>query len=89
MVLEIDPDALYLVMPKAHSRYAVYFRFLKEKDTPSRHVHNGAVLIECKTIRYVVTSTAEAEMKGVFQNAKVAVKWNINNHLQQFVLTPP
>ena len=35
--------------------------------------HNGAVLIECKTIRRVVSSAAEAETHGVFHNAKIGV----------------
>ena len=73
MILEIDSDASYLVLPKSRSRYAGYFRLLHHHNTPNRHIHNGAILIECKTIRHVVTSAAEAEMKGVFQNAKSAV----------------
>ena len=36
-------------------------------------MHNGVVLIECKSIRHVDTPAAEAEMKGIFQNAKAAV----------------
>ena len=81
MVLEVDSDASYLVLPKARSRYAGYYRFLQHKDTPQRRVHNGAILIECKTIRHVVTSAAEAETKGVFQNAKTVVA--LRNLLQQ------
>ena len=73
MILEVDSDASYLLLPKARSRYAGYFRMLDKKDTPNRSVHNGAVLIECKTIRHVVTSAAEAETKGVFQNAKTII----------------
>ena len=73
MILEINSDASYLVMPQARSRYAGYFRLLKNINTPNRHLHNGAILIECKTIRHVVTSAAEAETKGVFQNAQTAV----------------
>ena len=33
MILEIDSDVSYLVMPKVRSRYAGYFRFLKHKCT--------------------------------------------------------
>ena len=73
MVLEVDSDASYLVLPKARSRYAGYFRMLHKKNKPNRHIHNGAILIECKTIRHVVSSAAEAETKGVFQNAKIVV----------------
>ena len=73
MILEVDSDASYLVLPKARSRYAGYFRMLDKHDAPNRRQHNGAILIECKTIRHVVTSAAEAETKGVFQNAKLAI----------------
>ena len=44
MVLEVDSDASYLVLSKARSRYAGYYRFLHNKTTPQRKVHNGAVL---------------------------------------------
>ena len=73
MVLEVDTDAAYLVMPKARSRYAGYFRLLDQQNKPQRHMYNGAVLIDCKTIRHVVSSAAEAETKAVFHNAKTAV----------------
>ncbi len=42
-------------------------------NTPDRKLDNGAILIECKTIRHVVTSAAEAETNGVFHNAKTAL----------------
>ena len=87
MVLEVDSDASYLVLPKARSRYAGYYRFLKHNDTPQREVHNGAVLIECKTIRHVVTSAAEAETKGVFQNAKTVIA--LRNLLKQIGHSQP
>ena len=47
MVLEVDADAAYLVMPKAKSRFAGYFQLLNNQDEPNRKLHNGAVLIEC------------------------------------------
>ena len=40
---------------------------------------NGAIHVECKTIRHVVSSTAEAETNGAFENALVTV--NIQNLL--------
>ena len=70
MILNIDSDAAYLVLPKARSRLAGYFRML---DKTPKYYHNGAVLIECKTIRTVVSSAAEAETHGVFHNAKIGV----------------
>ena len=68
MQLHVDTDAAYLVLPKARSRIAGYFRLLSNDTT--KYDHNGAILIECKTLRNVVTSAAEAETHGVFHNAK-------------------
>ena len=70
MLLQIDSDAAYLVLPKARSRLAGYFRLL---DKNKKFKYNGAILIECKTIRHVVSSAAEAETHGVFHNAKIGV----------------
>ena len=78
MVLRIDSDAAYLVLPKARSRLAGYFRLL---DNNAKYDHNGAILIECKTIRHVVSSAAEAETHGVFHNAKIGV--NIRHLLNE------
>ena len=34
---------------------------------------NGAVLVECKTLRHVVASAAEAEIAGIFHNAQISL----------------
>ena len=73
MKLEIDSDAAYLVLPKARSRMAGYFRLLDDKKNTQRSLYNGAILIECRTLRHVVSSAAEAETNSVFQNAKTAI----------------
>ena len=73
MILTIDSDAAYLVVPKARSRVAGYFQM---NNTPSKTKHptiNGAVLVECKTLRHVVSSAAEAETAGIFHNAQTAI----------------
>ena len=72
MQLTVDSDAAFLVLPKARSRLAGYFRLL---DPPlnRKYKHNGAILIECRAIRNVVTSAAEAETHGVYHNARVAI----------------
>ena len=72
MILKIDSDAAYLVLPKARSRIAGYFRLLDHPEN-SPYQHNGAILIECKSLRNVVSSAAEAETNGVFENAKIGV----------------
>ena len=73
MILNVDSDAAYLVQPQAKSRIAGYFH-LSNLPTPTQHpTVNGAILIECKTLRHVVASAAEAETAGVFHNAQMAI----------------
>ena len=60
MVLNVDSDAAYLVLPRARIRLAGHF-FLSSPGSPSRiAAPNGPVLTECKTIRHVVSSAATA-----------------------------
>ena len=71
MILHIDSDASYLCAPKARSRVAGYFQLNSaQRNNP---FINAAILIECKTLRHVVASSAEAETAGVFHNAQRAV----------------
>ena len=79
MVLHIDSDAAYLVAPKARSRIAGYF-YLSDHPNITKHPKlNGAVLVECKTLRHVVSSAAEAEVAGIFHNAGIAI------HIRHFL----
>jgi hypothetical protein len=69
MVLSIDSNVAYLVLPNTRSRIAGYFQL---NDHPQWVEHpdvNRVILIECKTIRHVVLSAAEAETAGIFHNA--------------------
>ena len=73
MILHVHSDAAYLVEPGAKSRIAGYY-FLS--DHPQRKAHQTiakAILVECKTLRHVVSSAAEAEMAGVHHNAQTAI----------------
>ena len=60
-------------LPKARSRIAGYFRLADKPSRIQRYTNNGAILIECYTLRHVVTSAAEAETKEVFYNAKILI----------------
>lgn len=71
MILTVDSDAAYLVEPNARSRIAGYFQLNSAKK--SNQYVNGALLIECKTLRHVVASSAEAETAGLFHNSQVAL----------------
>ena len=73
MILNIDSDAAYLVAPKSRSRVAGY-HFLSCSPHPAKPPPlNGPILIECKTLRHVVSSAAEAEIGGIFHNAQTAI----------------
>ena len=73
MVLHIDSDAAYLVLPKARSRIAGHFSMGSPNLSQPNTTPNGAILIECKTLRHVVASAAGAEVGGIFHNAQVAL----------------
>ena len=75
MVLQIDSDAAYLVLPGAKSRVAGYYH-LGSKTPPTSttdYTINGPIHVECKALRHVVSSAAEAETAGLFHNAKTAI----------------
>ena len=73
MILHVDSDAAYLVAPKARSRIAGYFHLSDHPNITQHPKLNGAILVECKTLRHVVSSSAEAEVAGIFHNATMAV----------------
>ena len=70
MVLTINSDAAYLVAPKARSRVAGHFTL---GSSPCPTSLSGPILVECRTLRHVVASSAEAEVAGVFHNAQIAI----------------
>ena len=72
MILHVDSDAAYLVAPKAKSRIAGYFHLTEHPNVTKHPKLNGAILVECKTLRHVVSSSAEAEVAGIFHNAIMA-----------------
>ena len=71
MVLGIDSDAAYLVAPKARSRIVGYFQLTSGFRSPT--FINDPILIECRTLRHVVASSAEAETAGLFHNCQTAI----------------
>ena len=69
MILAVESDAAYLVMPNAKSRVAGYYHM----TNPDLKLLNGAILVECLALKHVVSSAAEAETGGLFHNAQQAV----------------
>ena len=75
MKLQIDSDAAYLVAPKAKSRIAGFFQCTNSKSPlQSTPFVNGPVHVECRTLRHVVTSAAEAETAALFYNTQTALE---------------
>ena len=73
MVLHVDSDGAYLVAPKVCSGVTRYYH-LSDNSTITKHPKfNGAILVECKTLRHVVSSSAEAEVSGIFHISQVSI----------------
>ena len=79
MILNVDSDAAYLVLPRARSRLAGHFFLSSDPQLIRTVLPNGPILTECKTIRHVVSSAAEAETAALFHNAQAA--WPIRHIL--------
>ena len=75
MLLYVESDAVYLVLPNARSRVAglFYLSDLPNSDLNSIQPRNGPILVICKTLCHVVASAAEAETGGLFYNAREAI----------------
>ena len=72
IILFVESDAAYLVLPNAKSRYAGHF-YRSNKANPKlpRPPRIGPIHTECKTIRDVVASAAEAETAGIIGNSQI------------------
>ena len=76
MDLHVDSEAAYITMPEARSFYAGHF-YLSDWPSPSpikpNPNRNGHIHTECKTIRNGLSSAAESETCGTFNNGKKAI----------------
>ena len=72
MILHIDSDAAYLIAPNVKSRIAGYY-YLGNMPSKNDKSINGAILVECRYLKYVVASAAEAETGGLFHNCQNAI----------------
>ena len=70
MILNIDSDVAYLVAPKSRCRVAGCYHLT---NNPLPPLLNGAIHVECKTLRHVISSAAESEVGGVFHKAQIAI----------------
>ena len=73
MILHIDSDTSYLSEPRAHSRTGRH-HYLSSLPTDPKKIpnlpppENGPIHMECRILKHMVTSAAEAEVGGLFHN---------------------
>ena len=70
MILNIHSDALYLSESRARSRNAGHYFLgsIPKKGDPIPL--NGAIYVHSGILKFIVTSSAEAELGALFLNAK-------------------
>ena len=73
MILLVDSDAAYLVMPKAKSRVVGYFQLNNNPKRVSHSKINGTILVEYRALKHIVLSAAEVKTAGVFYNAQKVI----------------
>mmetsp|Transcript_13683 Transcript_13683/g.16644 ORF Transcript_13683/g.16644 Transcript_13683/m.16644 type:complete len:132 (+) Transcript_13683:573-968(+) len=73
IVLHVDTDAAYLVLSNAKSRITVNFYLSSHPSQSSPPPLNGAILVQCSTLKNVVGSAAESECGGCYHNATTAI----------------
>ena len=69
MQLHVESDAAYLILPGAKSRIAGHYVLSNNTSTKS----SSPIFTECKAIRHVICSAAEAETHGLFINCQNAI----------------
>ena len=69
MQLSVESDAAYLILPGAKSRIAGYYVL----NNSTNNKKPSPIFVECKAIRHVVCSAAEAETHGLFVNCQNAI----------------
>jgi len=72
MILNIDSNVAYLVLANTKSHITGYY-YLSSNPINTPLPINATVLIICKTLKHVVSSTTEAKTAGVFTNAQIVL----------------
>ena len=93
MILYIDGDASCLSEPRARSRTGGHY-YLSSLPTNLKTSSNlpppanGPIHTECRILKHVVASAAEAEVGGIFHNGKTALPLRIIIHELGFTQPP-
>ena len=73
MILLIDSDAAYLIIPQAKSRITGYYHLSNHLEKIPYPTISGAILVECRALKHIVTSSTEVETTSVFYNAQIVL----------------
>jgi len=75
MILHVDTDATYLVLPKARSMIAGYYYLAQYPTTDAipKPTLNGTIHVECKTLKHVA-SAAKAKTGGLSHNRHIILQ---------------
>ena len=73
MVLAIDSDAAYLVIPKVKIRITRYYQITNYQSKINKLQLNSTILVECKALEHIVLSFTEVKTAGVFHNTQIAI----------------
>ena len=93
MILHIYIDASYLSEPWARSRTGGYYCLSSLPTDPKKAPNlpppeNGPIYTECRILKHVVASAAEAEVGVLFHNGQTAVPLRITLHELGFTKPP-
>ena len=75
MILYIDTDAAYLVLPGAKSQITGYYYLgahHPSQGTPCSTT-NGSIYVKCNTLKHIVASAVEIETGELFTNSQLAI----------------
>ena len=78
MVLHMHSDVSFLCEPNAKRRIGSFFFMINQSSDPTKpHTQqsklNGVLHVECRLLRRIMASAAEAEIGGVFHNCQTSV----------------
>ena len=73
MVLLIDSNATYLIMPQAKSKIASHYHLSNHLEKIPHSTINSSILVECRELKHVVSSSTKGETTRVFHNTQITI----------------
>ena len=73
MVLMLDSNAVYLELLNVKSRITRHFYLSNHLSKAITLSLNSTIMVVCKALNNIASSSAEAEIAGVFTNAQLSI----------------